>query len=582
MTTAALRNPAHWAQLLRFCAVGGSGYVVNLAVFFVATERLGSRPQGRGGRGLPRRGHEQLRLEPALDLRRAATGTPASRPRASSPSPSPRSSSRWSSSSCWCPRPASRSWRRRRSRSSRATPLSFVGNRLWSFRLRAARGGRAGPGRRDAGERPDGRAGARAEQRPGADARRRERPGPGQTPSPAGRHRRRAHGSEGCPRPGPARPGRRAGLPARRRRVAGRVRRPTARRWRRSASTTAAASCSRRGPASRCSGRWRAATPAPSAATPRPCRSGSPGSCLFLLPFARPPWRMLHLDLLVLCSLSVSFAFFSDGNVDASVPLAYPPLLYLLARLLHLARASTASPSVLSAWIGVGIVFLLGFRIGLQVRRRQRHRRGLRGRHRRGQALPLPRALRRLPGRQPARRHLRPAAVPGLRPLRARAALVRGLGRPPGRARGRGRLRPRLRRRAVPRGRPPARLPLARLPLHPADRQLRHQRRAGGRAGARGGRPPQRRAHRSGRDDQVRAARPAAAARADPPRGRGRRRRLPGRGGPAHRQRLLGPRRPLPGRSHDAVLDLGPLRPARVAARRRDSSCSAPRCSSPV
>ncbi len=34
----ALRNPAHWAQLLRFCIVGGSGYVVNLAVFFACTQ----------------------------------------------------------------------------------------------------------------------------------------------------------------------------------------------------------------------------------------------------------------------------------------------------------------------------------------------------------------------------------------------------------------------------------------------------------------------------------------------------------------------------------------------------------------
>ena len=31
----ALRDPRHWYQLLRFCAVGGSGYVVNLAVFSV-------------------------------------------------------------------------------------------------------------------------------------------------------------------------------------------------------------------------------------------------------------------------------------------------------------------------------------------------------------------------------------------------------------------------------------------------------------------------------------------------------------------------------------------------------------------
>src|SRR5688500_9287249 len=34
----ALRNPAHWAQLLRFCVVGGSGYVVNLAVFYALTQ----------------------------------------------------------------------------------------------------------------------------------------------------------------------------------------------------------------------------------------------------------------------------------------------------------------------------------------------------------------------------------------------------------------------------------------------------------------------------------------------------------------------------------------------------------------
>ena len=34
----ALRNPAHWAQLLRFCTVGASGYVVNLAVFFALTQ----------------------------------------------------------------------------------------------------------------------------------------------------------------------------------------------------------------------------------------------------------------------------------------------------------------------------------------------------------------------------------------------------------------------------------------------------------------------------------------------------------------------------------------------------------------
>jgi hypothetical protein len=91
---------------------------------------------------------------------------------------------------------------------------------------------------------------------------------------------------------------------------------------------------------------------------------------LFLAPFLRPPWRLLHLDLLAIASLSISFAAFSDGHVDWSVPLAYPPLLYLLARLLVLARARRpAAPLRLwgARWLGVLAVFLLGFRLGLQL-----------------------------------------------------------------------------------------------------------------------------------------------------------------------------------------------------------------------
>ena len=46
MSTAAalrhLRQPRHWYQLLRFCLVGASGYVVNLAVFSVFTGPLDS------------------------------------------------------------------------------------------------------------------------------------------------------------------------------------------------------------------------------------------------------------------------------------------------------------------------------------------------------------------------------------------------------------------------------------------------------------------------------------------------------------------------------------------------------------
>jgi putative flippase GtrA len=37
---AGLRRPHNWMQLLKFCAVGGSGYVVNLCVFAVFVEVL--------------------------------------------------------------------------------------------------------------------------------------------------------------------------------------------------------------------------------------------------------------------------------------------------------------------------------------------------------------------------------------------------------------------------------------------------------------------------------------------------------------------------------------------------------------
>jgi hypothetical protein len=96
---------------------------------------------------------------------------------------------------------------------------------------------------------------------------------------------------------------------------------------------------------------------------------------LFVAPFVDPrrPFRVRHLDLLVLCSLSVSLAFFNHGNLDASVPLVYPPLLYLLGRLLWIGlRRGRRAPEPLKllvpgTWLAVGLVFLLGFRIGLNV-----------------------------------------------------------------------------------------------------------------------------------------------------------------------------------------------------------------------
>ncbi len=57
---------------------------------------------------------------------------------------------------------------------------------------------------------------------------------------------------------------------------------------------------------------------------------------LVLLPITRPrrmvSWRTL--DLLVLVSFSISWWYFNQGEIFISVPWQYPPLLYLLARML--------------------------------------------------------------------------------------------------------------------------------------------------------------------------------------------------------------------------------------------------------
>lgn len=97
---------------------------------------------------------------------------------------------------------------------------------------------------------------------------------------------------------------------------------------------------------------------------------------LFVAPFVDPrrPLRLLHLDLLVLVSFSVSLAFFNHANIDASVPLVYPPMLYLLARMLLAAfRPRPPDPErgakllVPASWLVIAIVFLVGFRVGLNV-----------------------------------------------------------------------------------------------------------------------------------------------------------------------------------------------------------------------
>jgi hypothetical protein len=95
---------------------------------------------------------------------------------------------------------------------------------------------------------------------------------------------------------------------------------------------------------------------------------------LFVAPFV--PWRrrpsLWHLDLLVLSSFSISLAFFNHGEIGLSVPLVYPPLIYLMLRLFFLANGRgiprrPLSTVVPTSWLAIGTVFLMAFRIGLNV-----------------------------------------------------------------------------------------------------------------------------------------------------------------------------------------------------------------------
>jgi hypothetical protein len=122
---------------------------------------------------------------------------------------------------------------------------------------------------------------------------------------------------------------------------------------------------------------------------------------LFFIPFFdwRKPLRLLHLDLLVLLSFSVSLAFFNHADIGLSTPLAYPPLLYLLGRMLWLALRRRRSPGEPSSpedaaspgepsspegrparprasaprllvplpWLAAGVIFLLAFRVALNM-----------------------------------------------------------------------------------------------------------------------------------------------------------------------------------------------------------------------
>lgn len=95
---------------------------------------------------------------------------------------------------------------------------------------------------------------------------------------------------------------------------------------------------------------------------------------LFLAPFFDPrrPFRLLHLDLLVLLSFGVAQLLFNDGKLYAWVPAIYPVLVYLFVRLLLAGfrpreREQPLIPYARESWLVAGLVLLVIGRIVLNV-----------------------------------------------------------------------------------------------------------------------------------------------------------------------------------------------------------------------
>ncbi len=97
-----------------------------------------------------------------------------------------------------------------------------------------------------------------------------------------------------------------------------------------------------------------------------------PLCALFLLGLVdwRRPWRVATLDLVVLLGFGVSHYFFNRAEIGVSVPLQYPVLLYLLGRALWIGlrgRGEGIRPVWPAAWLLIVALFLMGFRVGLNM-----------------------------------------------------------------------------------------------------------------------------------------------------------------------------------------------------------------------
>jgi len=86
----------------------------------------------------------------------------------------------------------------------------------------------------------------------------------------------------------------------------------------------------------------------------------------------RRPFRLLHFDLLALLGFGLSLWFFGRGEVEVSVPLQYPFLVYLLVRMVVVGYRRTRGDGQLVPWVPYRVlvvlaVVLLTGRIALNV-----------------------------------------------------------------------------------------------------------------------------------------------------------------------------------------------------------------------
>jgi hypothetical protein len=97
-----------------------------------------------------------------------------------------------------------------------------------------------------------------------------------------------------------------------------------------------------------------------------------PLCAIFLLGLVdwRRRWRVANLDLLALLGFGVSNFFFNRAEIGVSVPLQYLPLVYLFVRALSIGlrgRGEGVRPAWSADWLLIAALFLIGFRVGLNM-----------------------------------------------------------------------------------------------------------------------------------------------------------------------------------------------------------------------